>query len=283
VTTTLTCAAVQLNAGADKAQNIARAGELVRRGAEAGARLVLLPEKWTGYGSPEITQASAETIEAGESVAAMRGWARELGIHLVGGSITERTAAGRLMNTSLVFGPGGDLLATYRKIHLYDVDVAGQVFRESDLEDPGQDIVTVDVDGWTVGLSICYDVRFPELYRILALQGATVLVVPAAFNASTGPDHWELLLRARAVENQCYVVAAGDWGAHAGGKRTYGRSMIVDPWGIVLAQLADGEGVTVAELDPARVADTRAAVPALANRRPAAYRWPDESGYRAST
>jgi deaminated glutathione amidase len=208
-------------------------------------------------------------------VAAMRAWAREHELHLVGGSITERAESGRLHNTSLVFDPRGELVATYRKIHLFDVEVGGHVYRESDVEDPGEAIVAVDVDGWTVGLSVCYDLRFPELYRILALRGADLLVVPAAFTLATGRDHWELLLRARAVENQAYVVAAGDWGEHPGGRRTYGRSMVVDPWGIVVAQAPDGDAVVTATLDRARVDEVRAALPALANRRPAAYAWPD--------
>jgi deaminated glutathione amidase len=270
-------AAVQMNGGADKAANIARAGELVGEAAGRGARLVVLPEKWTGYGSPDIVRAAAETLEDGESVAAMRSWAREHGVHLVGGSITERVAgAEKLSNTSLAIDPDGGVAAVYRKIHLFDVDVAGQRYRESDVEEGGEEIVAVEVDGWRVGLSVCYDVRFPELYRILAVRGAHVLVVPAAFTAATGAAHWELLLRARAVENQAFVIAAGDWGQHAGGRRTYGHSMIVDPWGDVLGTLGgEGDGVVVATLHPGRQDEIRATLPALANRRPAAYRWPE--------
>jgi deaminated glutathione amidase len=271
----LTVAAVQLNATADRTANIARARTLVAEAAARGARLVVLPEKWTGFGSPEILRECAETLEDGESVAAMRGWAREHGIHLVGGSITECAGgAGRFFNTSVAIDPGGEIAAVYRKIHLFDVDVGGQSYRESDLEDGGEQIVTVDVDGWCVGLSICYDVRFPELYRILALQGAQLAVVPAAFTAVTGRDHWELLLRARAVENQCFVLAAGDWGEHPGAKRTYGHSTVIDPWGDVLADMDEGDGVVVARLDPARMHEIRASLPSLANRRPETYRWP---------
>lgn len=268
-------AAVQLGAGPDKGANITRARELVARAADDGARLVVLPEKWNGFGSGEILRACAEGLDDGESVEAMRGWAREHAIHLVGGSITERTESGRLMNTSLVFDPQGELIAAYRKIHLFDVEVAGHVYRESDVEDPGDEIVTVDVEGWTVGLSVCYDLRFPELYRILALRGATLIVVPAAFTLATGRDHWELLLRARAVENQCFVIGAGDFGAQPGGKRTYGRSMVVDPWGTVLAQASDGDAVVPARLDSQRMQEIRSSLPALANRRPHAYAWPD--------
>ena len=271
----LTVAAVQLNATGDKAANIARAGQLVAEAAGRGARLVLLPEKWTGFGAPEILHACAEGLDDGDSVAAMRGWAREHGIHLIGGSITERVdGADKLFNTCVAFDPHGDVAAVYRKIHLFDVDVGGRRYRESDLEEGGEEIVTVEVDGWSVGLSICYDVRFPELYRILALRGAEVIVVPAAFTAVTGRDHWELLLRARAVENQAFVVAAGDWGEHPGGKRTYGHSMVVDPWGTILAARPEGDGVVVASLDRERLEEIRTTLPALANRRPGAYRWP---------
>jgi predicted amidohydrolase len=271
----LPVAAVQLNAGTEKQANIDRAGQLVAQAAAAGARLVVLPEKWNGFGSSKILRACAEGLDDGESVAAMRDWAREHGIHLVGGSITERSESGRLFNTSLVFDPRGELVATYRKIHLFDVEVGGHVYRESDVEDPGEEIATADVEGWTVGLSVCYDLRFPELYRILTLRGANVLVVPAAFTMATGRDHWELLLRARAVENQCYVIAAGDWGEHPGGRRTYGRSMIVDPWGVVIAQASDGDGVVTGVIETARVEEVRASLPALANRRPLAYDWPE--------
>jgi predicted amidohydrolase len=273
--TPIDVAAVQLTATDDKAANIARARDLVARAAQGGARLVVLPEKWTGFGSPEILRACAETLEDGDAVAAMRGWAREHGVHLVGGSITELGDAGRMTNTTVVLDPHGEISAVYRKIHLFDVEVGGQVYRESDLEDGGGEIVTVDVDGWGVGLSICYDLRFPELFRILALRGTQIVVVPAAFTATTGRDHWELLLRARAVENQCFVVAADDWGEHPGGKWTYGHSMVVDPWGTVLGRVREGDGVVIARCDPARLQEVRSALPALANRRPELYRWPE--------
>ena len=271
----LTVAAVQLNAAADKAANMRRAEALVADAAGRGARLVVLPERWTGYGSAEVVRASAERVDDGEAAAAMRGWAREHRVHLVGGSITERVdGSAKLFNTSLAVDPGGEVVATYRKIHLFDVDVEGQRYRESDLDEPGDEVVTVDVDGWTVGLSICYDIRFPELYRVLALRGAEVLLVPAAFTAATGRAHWELLLRARAVENQAFVVAPACWGEHPGGRRTYGHSMVVDPWGGVLDGLDEGDGVVLTTLDPERLLEIRATLPALAHRRPDAYRWP---------
>ena len=175
-----------------------------------------------------------------------------------------------------MFDSEGEIAAVYRKIHMFDVEVGGHVYRESEAEEPGEGTVACEVEGWKLGLTVCYDLRFPELYRILAVEGAEVITVPAAFTLFTGKDHWELLLRARAVENQCYVVAANQWGTHGDGKASYGRSMIVDPWGVVLAQAADEDGVIAAELDRVRMEDVRRALPSLANRQPAAYRWPAE-------
>jgi predicted amidohydrolase len=163
-------------------------------------------------------------------------------------------------------------VAVYRKIHLFDVEVGGLVYRESEAEEPGDETVVCTVEGWPVGLSVCYDLRFPELYRGLAVDGAELVTVPAAFTMATGKDHWELLLRARAVENQCYVAAANQWGRAEGGKESYGRSTIVDPWGVVLAQAPDEDCVIAAELDRARLQEIRRTLPSLANRRPASYR-----------
>jgi predicted amidohydrolase len=205
----------------------------------------------------------------------MAGWARRHGITLVGGSITEvREGREKLSNTCLVFEPSGELVAVYRKIHMFDVEVGGHVYRESEAEEPGEETLVCELEGWRVGLSVCYDLRFPELYRILALEGAELVTVPAAFTLYTGKDHWELLVRARAVENQCYVAAANEWGTHEGGKASYGRSSIVDPWGVVLAQAADEDTVVSAELDRAHLERIRRTLPSLANRQPAAYRWP---------
>jgi predicted amidohydrolase len=159
----------------------------------------------------------------------------------------------------------------YRKIHLFDVDIAPGSYRESDTLIPGEDIVTTDIDGVRLGLTICFDVRFPELYRTLALAGAKIIAVPAAFTAFTGKDHWEVLLRARAIENQCYIIAPAQWGEHPVGRMCYGRSMIINPWGTVIAQAADGEGVVVATLDMTDLERIRTAVPSLANRRPSVY------------
>jgi predicted amidohydrolase len=271
----LRVACVQMNAGTDKAANLETAERLVARAASTGADVVVLPEKWNAIGSPDTLRANAEPLEGGESVAALRDWARTHAITLVGGSITEiREGRARLSNTCPVFGPDGELAAVYRKIHMFDVEIGGHVYRESEAEEPGEETTVCDVEGWRVGLSVCYDLRFPELYRILALEGAELVTVPAAFTLYTGKDHWELLLRARAVENQCYVAAANMWGVHEGGKASYGRSAIVDPWGVVLAQAADEDTVIAAELDRAHLEGIRRALPSLANRQPTAYRWP---------
>jgi predicted amidohydrolase len=183
----------------------------------------------------------------------------------------------KFANTCVHVDPHGELRAVYRKLHMFDVHVGGREYRESELEQPGEDIVTSETaDGVALGLSICYDLRFPELYRILAVRGARVIVVPAAFTLATTRDHWEILLRARAIENQAFVVAANQIGAHPGGYHSGGRSMVVDPWGLVLAQAPDREGYAVADLDLRRQREIREELPALANRRPAAYRWPQE-------
>jgi predicted amidohydrolase len=267
---------VQLNSTEEKAVNIEKAEQLVARAAAAGAEVVLLPEKWNARGSAEASRASAESLEDGETVDAMSSWARRHGITLIGGSITERREdREKLSNTCLVFDREGGIAAVYRKIHLFDVNVGGHVYRESDTEEPGQKTTVCDVEGWRVGLSVCYDLRFPELYRILAVEGAEVVTVPAAFTSFTGKDHWELLLRARAVENQCYVLAANEWGSYGSdGKSSYGRSMIIDPWGIVLAQSGDEDGIILAELDRELTARVRESIPSLANRQPLAYSWP---------
>jgi predicted amidohydrolase len=205
----------------------------------------------------------------------MSRWARTHGITLVGGSIVElREGRVKRSNTSLLFDPEGEIVATYRKIHLFDVEVGGVVYRESESEEPGEEAVVADVEDWRLGLSVCYDVRFPELYRILALEGAQLVTVPAHFTTPTGKDHWHVLLRARAIENQFYVVAAAQVGETLPRKPAYGRSVIVDPWGVVLAQAPDEETVIFAELDRAHLEDIRAKLPSLANRQAHAYRWP---------
>jgi len=272
----LRVACVQLSAGPVKADNLATAERLVAEAAARGAELVVLPEKWNAWGSADVLRANAERLEDGESVSALAGWARAHAVAIVGGSITEeREGRERFSNTCPVFDADGELVAVYRKIHMFDVDVGGVAYRESEVEEPGDETVVCIAGGWPVGLTVCYDLRFPELYRILALEGAEVLTVPAAFTAFTGKDHWELLLRARAVENQCYVAAANQWGPHDPGKASYGHSLIVDPWGVVLAEAPDEDCVIVADLDRERLERIRAELPSLANRQAAAYRWPD--------
>jgi predicted amidohydrolase len=259
-------AAVQLQAGRDLDANLEQADRLVRRAAARGAEVVLLPEKWNGLGSAADLHRLAEPLGEGPSSRAMAGWASELGISVIGGSITEAAPDGVLHNTCAVYDPAGEVVAVYRKMHMFDVDVGDHVFRESDHETAGSTPATCDLAGWSTGLSICYDLRFPELYRRYADDGARLLSVPAAFTLATGKDHWELLLRARAVENQCFVVAAGQWGLPDGQPR-YGRSMIVDAWGVVLAQAADGDAVVVAEIDAGQQDAIRTRLPALAHRR----------------
>jgi predicted amidohydrolase len=267
-------AAVQLTATADTSRNLETADRLVRAAVADGASLVVLPEKWSVYGTAEDQRAGAQPLD-GPALSWARAIAAELEIDLVAGSIAEAvagSAGGRGSNTSVHIGPDGADRATYRKLHMFDVLVGGRDYRESDDEAPGDEIVaSVLADGTKLGLTICYDLRFPELYRRLAVDGAQVLAVPAAFTVPTTRDHWEILLRARAIENQAFVVAANQVGRHAPGLKTGGRSMIVDPWGIVLAQAPDTETHIVAELDLARLARIRADLPSLANRRPEVY------------
>ena len=268
-------ACIQLTSRADKAANIEKTALLVGQSAAGGAELVLLPEKWNAIGNAEELHANAESIEDGESVAVMAEWARSHGIWLIGGSITERREGReKLSNTCVVFDPEGEIAAVYRKIHLFDVEVGGIVYRESEAEEPGDEPVVARAGDWNVGLSVCYDVRFPELYRVLALEGAELLTVPAHFTLHTGRDHWEVLLRARAIENTCYVAAAAQIGETRPGKPSFGRSLIADPWGLVVALAPDEEGVIVADLDREHVARVRQNLPSLASRRPEAYRWP---------
>src|SRR3990170_5472930 len=271
----LRVACVQLHSIEAKADNLEKAERLVARAAATGADVALRPEKWNALGAADVSRAAAEPLEGGETVEAMRSWARQHGITLVGGSITEaREGHEKLSNTCVVLDTDGEVAAVYRKIHMFDVEVGGHVYRESEAEEPGDEIVVCEAEGWSVGLTVCYDLRFPELFRILALGGAELVTVPAAFTLYTGKDHWELLLRARAVENQCYVAAANGWGSHGEGKASYGRSMIVDPWGVVLAAAPDEDTVVSAEIDRAHMRRIRESLPALANRQPAAYRWP---------
>jgi predicted amidohydrolase len=269
-------AVVQLNSTEDYHRNLAVAERLVRDAAADGVELVVLPEKWTALGTPDVLRARAEPLD-GPALEAAAGWARELGIHLLAGSVPERTEGGeKLFNTSALIDRDGRIAAVYRKIHMFDVDVDDVAYRESEAEQPGSEIVVGDAAGVSVGLSVCYDLRFPELFRILAVRGARVVTVPSAFTERTGRDHWEVLLRARAIENQIFVLAAGQIGEAPPHYRSFGRSMIVDPWGVVLAQAPDRECFVAAELDFSVQDEIRGSLPSLRNRRPGAYRWPEE-------
>jgi len=266
--------AVQLNSTEDTARNLQTADRLVREAAAAGAELVVLPEKWSVLGTAEQMTAAADPL-GGRFITWARSTARELGIDLVAGSIVERVEGQeKTANTSVHIGPDGAVRAVYRKMHMFDVEVDGDVYAESATEEPGDEIVLSELAGGVrLGMSICYDVRFPELYRVLAVRGAELISVPAAFTLATTRDHWEVLLRARAIENQCFVIAPNQIGPHPPGPRCGGRSMIVDPWGLVLALAPDTETAIVADLDFSSVERVRRRIPALSHRRPAAYRW----------
>jgi predicted amidohydrolase len=278
-------AAVQLQGSADREGNLARAGDLVSEAARAGAEVVVLPELFSVYGDPEVLRASAEPLGG-----PLSRWAGELagrlGIWLVAGSFIEAAGGGGRFNTSVLHSPTGTVEAVYRKIHRFDVDVPGVTVLESEVVSAGEEVVLASVGGAgsgavPVGMAICYDLRFPELFRILALRGALLLVVPSAFAAVTGKAHWEVLVRARAIENQAFVIAADQVGPIGPGFEAHGHSMIVDPWGRVLAEKTGGEGVVLAEIDLGEQAEIRSRLPSLAHRRPDAYRWPaGESGSR---
>jgi deaminated glutathione amidase len=269
-------AAVQLNSTDDKERNLEAAERLVRDAARDGAELIALPEKWNLLGPGEALRAGAEDLD-GPTLSAVRSWARELGVHLVAGSISERVAErDKLSNTSVLVGPGGEVEAAYRKIHMFDVDVGGVAYRESEHEEPGTEIVVAHAADVPIGLTVCYDLRFPELYRILAVRGARLITVPAAFTLHTGKDHWEPLLRARAIENQAFVLAPNQIGEAPPHYNSYGRSMIVDPWGVPLATAPDEQCFVAADLDFALQDRIRESLPSLANRRPESYHWPQE-------
>jgi deaminated glutathione amidase len=273
----LRVAAVQMSGGADKQDNIETAVGLIERAAGMGATLVSLPETWTYMGDSAATRENGEPIP-GPTTERLADVARKHRIWLHGGSIHE-IAMGepRVFNSTVVIDPDGNLVGQYRKIHLFDVSIGDDVnSQESATVAPGDEVVVVDIGGITLGLTICYDLRFPELYRLLALTGAEIIAVPAAFHYHTGKDHWEVLLRARAIENQVFVLAANACGNHPGGWKSHGRSMVVDPWGVVLATSGDGPGVCVAECDMEMLARVRRELPSLENRRPSAYRWTDD-------
>jgi deaminated glutathione amidase len=271
-------AAVQLQATTDTEHNLASAERLTRAAAADGAELVVLPERLDIRGGTADYLSGAEPLD-GRPVTWARELARELGIDLVAGSVAERREGHeRVSNTSVHVGPDGEIRAVYRKIHMFDVEVGGVEYRESDSSEPASEVVLSEAaNGVGLGLTICYDLRFPELYRILALRGARMVTVPANFTRVTGEAHWEVLNRARAIENQVFVIAPGQGRRPGPEGDSYGHSMIVDPWGVVLARApGDGEHVIAADLDLARQEEIREKLPSLANRVEAAYTWPQE-------
>jgi predicted amidohydrolase len=283
----LKAAAVQLSSGAEVEANIAAAEGHVRAAAADGARLIVLPEKWTVMGTAEDLRAGAQTL-GGSAIAWARQIARELAIDLVAGSIAERrstdlagdpqgrpAANPRLSNTSVHVGPDGEIKAVYRKLHMFDVEIGGKRYHESDTDEPGEEVVASELgEGTKLGMSICYDLRFPELFRVLALRGVRIIVLPAAFTLPTTREHWETLIRARAIENQVFVVAANQVGEHPGGHRSGGESLIADPWGGVLARAGETPGYVAAELDFDYQDDVRKRMPLLSHRRPHVYHRP---------
>jgi deaminated glutathione amidase len=276
----LRAAAVQLQSTNDRDRNLEAADRLTRAAAADGAQLVVLPERLDLRGSARDYAEGAETLDESHAIGWARGAARELGIDLVAGSIAERREGHeRVANTSVHVGPDGELKAVYRKIHMFDVEVGGVEYRESEHSEPAEEIVLSETaDGAKLGLTVCYDLRFPELYRILALRGARIVTVPANFTRVTGEAHWEVLLRARAIEDQVFVVAPGQGRVPGPEGDSYGNSMIVDPWGEVLARAGgEGEAFVAADLDLDRQDEIRTKLPSLANRVAGAYRWPEEA------
>jgi deaminated glutathione amidase len=270
----LTVAAIQLSSQDDVAGNLAQCRQWVERAAQAGAKLAVLPENFAFFGAEEPRVRLAEPLlETGTEPApiqrALSEWARQLGISIVGGGMPTLSGdPARPYNTAVAFGPDGRLLGFYHKVHLFDVSLqSGEHMRESAHTARGTSLATLGIEGFQVGLSICYDVRFPELYRGLVDRGAEVLLVPAAFTLHTGKDHWTPLLQARAIESQAWVVAAAQWGSHPGGRRCYGHSLIVDPWGAIVAQCPDRPGFALATLDHEYQRQVRASVPSLEHRR----------------
>jgi predicted amidohydrolase len=265
--------AVQLCSTNDQAANLARCRELTGQAASEGAQLVVLPECFSFLGRGEGEKlAHAESFDEpapGPVLSMLRELATRHGVWIVGGGTPERVPGDprRTYNTALVIDPRGELATRYRKIHLFDVDIpGGAVLRESDATARGSELVAIEIAGAPVGVTICYDVRFPELYRRLVKDmGAEILLVPAAFTAHTGAAHWHLLLRARAIEDQAWVVAAAQWGRHSDKRESYGHSLIVDPWGTVVGERAEGDGVVVATLDGEVVARCRTRMPCLSH------------------
>jgi predicted amidohydrolase len=263
----LSAAAVQMSSTESKSENFAAAERLVRQAVAQGAQLVVLPEYFNCLGDRRTMLAEAEPLD-GATAKFLRDLARATGITLVGGTFCERIdGVDKAHNTCLVVDARGEIAAVYRKLHLFDVDLPGRLtYFESSWLAPGREMTMCDIGPYRAALAICYDLRFPELFRLFADHGAQLLIVPAAFTKTTGRDHWELLLRARAVENQCHLIAANQTGRHAA-LETFGHSQIIDPWGHVVARLGDEVGIVGAKLTQVRLDEVRSQLPALAHRR----------------
>jgi predicted amidohydrolase len=259
-------AVIQINSGADRERNIEVAGRLVEAAAGDGAVLVVLPEKWSLLGDGRALAEGAESLD-GAALTAARGWATGRGIHVLAGSFTETSADGLPTNTSVLISADGEITAEYRKLHMFDVEAGGVEYRESDHEQAGERLVVAAAGKLRIGLTVCYDVRFPELYRELVDRGANAFTIPSAFTTATGRDHWETLIRARAIENQAFVLAANQCGTTDPSYDSWGHSMIVGPWGEILAGVEAGEGFAVADLDLENQAEVRRKLPALDHRR----------------
>ncbi len=256
--------AVQMTSGSDKKKNLAKAESLLTAGIDQGATLLALPENFSFMGSEAEKLLAAEEESGGEAIDFLKNLAIREGVWILAGSIPIKASPGKVFNSSLLIGSDDAIAARYDKIHLFDVNVPdGESHCESKTVEPGRSPVIAETPFGKLGLTICYDLRFPELYRRLAKEGATILFVPAAFTVETGKAHWEVLLRARAIENQVYVVAPAQAGRHSKTRQTFGHSMIIDPWGKVIARLEDEEGVITAEVDLSLVEKVRSGVPVL--------------------
>lgn len=270
-----TMALLQLDTQNDKDANLKQISAMIDEAAEKHAQFICMPEMANFIDVGDGPYNNAEDVPGGPTTALYSEKAKKYGIWIHGGSICEKIPGDskRVYNTTSVFNPKGELVAKYRKIHLYDIEVKdGVSFKESDTIKPGDEIVNFNTDFGLMGLAICYDIRFPELYRILALRGAKLIFNPAEFNLFTGKDHWETLIRARAIENVCYMVAPDQFGPKKT-FHTYGRSIVVDPWGNVIAKASDRKGIVFAEIDMDYVTSMREQVPCLLNRRPETYKW----------
>ena len=265
----LMVAVIQLTSTPDLAANLARTKGYLEEARDHGADLVVLPENYGFLGSERSKLKYAQGLEDGPFISPLRELAQKFGMGIIAGGMPERGPdVEHVFNTSVFIGRDGEILGSYRKIHLFDIDLVGKVsYQESASVAAGEDIVVVNFDGWKVGLSICYDLRFPELYRAMIDKGAELITVPAAFTAQTGEAHWAVLLRARAIENQCFVAAAGQYGEHLPGRISYGKSALIDPWGRVLNEAPDGEGVLTSHFRKEVLTQVRTQLPCLTHRR----------------